>query len=231
LVYNIFMLEFFRPGDEVAELLSEISQKQRETPGASLKAVAQALARDAAMTCAALATFDRVTPGWIFYPHRCFKSAECYQRQYAHFANLVSAIETPDKVGTNFRALIAAAGYQPKDMPSATMARRLRVVTGAMPRLLPPPKSKGIGSDSAKVWDLLWREARGDMAPKIAEALRPEFVWVDWLSDSENLAQRAEHERDNLPVKRNQIWRLRDWAYDGIVANVERLQAQQAAAA
>ena len=154
------------------ELLAEIAAKSAEVPAAPLKEVLVALMGDAAATWKQLAMFGTVHSLGFHYPHRVFSLSWRDSPSTRYFDKLVAAIEA-GKLDADFRSLIIDFGYKPRDLPSATMVRRLRVVTGEIPLFLPDPTRGVIGHDGgwygrAKLWQLLWLDAFGMTAPKIS---------------------------------------------------------------
>jgi hypothetical protein len=193
------------PDTAIAELVGILKIKQSEMPSAPLKLVLQELVKDAAKTCTQLAKYDYESRycGALLYYKRLYSRRIDPRR--AFFDKLIAAVENPENLGLNIKALVTASGLKPGDMPAPEMARRLRVITSTIAPLL-PEKSRGIAADKTRLWELLWYDASGVSAPSIAKMLGGD-------------------------VNRNQIWRLRDWAYDALVAKLEPLLNTSTAAA
>ncbi len=219
------------------ELLAEIAAKRAEMPGAPLKEVLVALMGDAATTWKRLAMFGTVHSLGFHYPYRVFMLSWRDSPSTKYFDKLVAAIEA-GKLDADFRSLIIDVGYKPRDLPSATMVRRLRVVTGEIPMFLPDPTRGVIGHDGgwygrAKLWQLLWLDAFGMTAPKISKLLttKSEEYWNGWRDAGASEGEIAEWRAKEKPLHRNRIWRIRAKAYNDLVAKIEPLLQPTAAAA
>ena len=145
-----------------AELLAEIAAKRAEMPGAPLKAVLGALIADAAATWKKIAKFGTVSALGLLYYRRHFVYG---WNEQPFFDKLIGALEMPESLDIDLRGLILHAGLKPSEMPAPHMVRRLRVISGEIPRFLPNP-TRGAIAERSQLWELLWRDACGDTAPK-----------------------------------------------------------------
>ena len=102
--------------------------------------------KDAAKTCTQLAKYDYKSRGCgaLLYYKRLYSRRIDPRR--AFFDKLIAAVENPESLGLNIKALVTASGLKPGDMPAPAMARRLRVITSTIAPLL-PEKSRGIAAD------------------------------------------------------------------------------------
>jgi hypothetical protein len=186
------------------EILKQVSGKQQEL-GADvpLNEVVAALLRDAVATWKEICLLVTLGGAGAVYPNRVFARRLMVNAQRADnfCATVIEAIESG--AIENVRALVRAAGLKPRKLPSAEAVRRLRVVTAELPPYLRGVTNRGLGADGFAMWRLLWFDALGMTAPKIAMAL--------FNSDPEALE----------PVQRVQIWRLRRKALAKIAAGIE----------
>ena len=236
---------------ELNELLqSEIPKKRSDLgPDAPLKRVLQSLMADAGKGFRSLQWFALKRPfAARRYSDRLFAPEGFEDPDRSFFDQIVASVErsSADNLITKVRDLIAedselareATFFQRKapSLPTADQARRLRVMTGSIPGLLPVYLfRRGIGNDRYKVWQLIWIHACGTLdAPEIAKRLRPKFDPLleqltarqfdgKRLSDAELKQAKADHYKANPVVNRNQIFRIRDRAYDALVKRIEPL--------
>jgi hypothetical protein len=166
----------------------------------------ESLLRDAASTFNQLSDFGQLGAAAPFYPMRhfwiCMHPRHRETEADRYFVRVINAIEVPGTIDVNIAGLAQLAGGKRRAMPTPAMARRLRIVTEEIPQLLRPIASYGIGSNTYALWHLLWHDATGVTAPKIAKA---------------------------FAVKRNQVWKLRKRAYEALAAELEPLLKQRAA--
>jgi hypothetical protein len=235
------------------ELLREISEKRQAIPATALKAVLQALMRDGAEAWQQLAMFDRHLSA--DYPYRWFIRRD---PRVAYFERLLAFVEA-DAID-DLNDLIREAGLKPGQMmntvtdksrrkplrlPSPEMARRLRIVTLEVPRLLVPLSRIGIASTEIDLWRLMWMYANGLKAPAIAENLnnarmrdfRRSISLGNLLPDELGECQPVSKAEINetceamKPVKRNQIFRVLDKVYTHLADKIEPLLDTDAVAA
>jgi len=205
---------------ELIALRREVKIKRLELAGKpTTKQTLQALMHDAAQaysradfeTIAGARTSPSSNGGAAFmmYPRRAFLSwyymslCEPCERLLAKIEHAEPAVASlADEV-----ARMSGITRRRLDLPTPTEARRLRIMTGSVPKLL-PHGWRGVLDTQAKAWELLWLDACGDTAPKIAAALAP---------------------KGTVPVKRNQIWRLRDKLYDALARTLDESEIVAAA--
>lgn len=190
----------------MTELMDEIAAKRRELGcDEPLTAVLEALLRDAAATWLPLASFGAAAAAR--YPFRHFDQARfqpdavrpVYEADERYFDKVVAWLKSSRTADASVRGLVRLAGV--KELPSPTMARRLRIVTAEFPRLLRPAATRGLGSNVRDLWQILWGDANGAMAPALAKRLH---------------------------VKRNAVWVARRKAYDQLSDAVRALASHEA---
>jgi hypothetical protein len=191
-----------------AELLIEIETKRAELSGAPTKTILQELMKDAARTCSPEFASVAGTTAALAYPYREFMPNAAAAFEFCE--RLLTSIErsAPGKdIVSSTSELVSGWGAKPRviKLPTAAEARRLRVITGTLPGLLPPSQSGkwGIASKPDDAWWLLWQDACGLTAPKIAAGL-----------------ERRNRRAPKL-VKRGQVWRIRDKLYDMLAATID----------
>jgi hypothetical protein len=238
------------------ELIQEIIEKRRALSTVPLKTVLLELVRDAAQAHWSLAWFDRRLSD--FYPYRIFMPVRSPGKT-TYFDRLITFVET-NRSGDDLRDLIREAGLKPGqfigpvdgkrqrtmlELPSSDMARRLRVVTGELPRLLLPLSKTGIASNELDLWRIMWMHAMGIKAPAIAENLnevrRKSFRHGAWVNNQLALnglevtklskAEINETCEAMKPVKRNQIFRIHDKVYTHLADRLAPLLNTSTAAA
>jgi len=160
----------------------------------------QALIQDAASTWKSIANLGSVRGTGFVYPFRAFHRLASPHGDF--FEKTVAAIEAPESLGINITALVASTGQKPMKLPAPEIVRRLRVVTAELPILIRPTANRGIGSDREGLWRLLWLDAMGLTAPKIAKGLQPNF------------------DPDSEPLKRDRIWKLRAKVYKQLASAI-----------
>ncbi len=226
---------------EVTELLQvEIPDKQTELGAdAPLKRVLQSLMSDAGLAWKTLMPFAMKRQSTAGYPYRFFAPGNYEDPDRGFFARILASVELSGSANViaGIRELMSEAGEKSfrlacGELPGSSQAHRLRVVTAAVPSLLPEHLTRsGIGSRRFDVWRLLWLNACGEKAPAIAKAVQPKFdlaraqyLAEQWdeksLSDADIKRLRKQHYIDNPVVERNQIFRIRDRAYNALVERI-----------
>jgi hypothetical protein len=180
--------------DQLTDFLREVDTKRIELGAASTKAVLQELMKDAAGTWRTYYKLgSTIGAPFVAYPYRVFSTSG---NVYALIERVLTRIETGDVGSAALADLVADFGEKPSgiDLPTPVQARRLMIMT------LIPYSKRGVAGNKKVAWRLLWQDAVGDTAPKIAAAL-------------ERITGRR--------VKREQIWRIRDHLYDALAAAVD----------
>lgn len=194
---------------DLSDLLIEVETKRAELCGATTQDVLRDLMRDAAS--AYWRPSFAMLAGAMFnaYPFRVF-ARRSDQSVFDFCERLLVSIERGGDTVANVADLAAdfRSRSKPAELPTPNEARRLRVVTAIMPVLI-PSSDRGVAGSPATAWRIIWLSACGLKAPQIAQGLR---------------------RSDGDPIKRNQVFRLRDKLYDAIAAKVDDALLTRAAA-
>jgi hypothetical protein len=199
------MFEVLGLEPDPATLRSEIlSTKSESGLGTPIESVLEVLVRDSAQAWKLLGLY--CPPGAVAYRDRVFARADqIADTDCRLFARLVASVESSsaNNIPRMLTEVVRRAGIKTAlgTLPTPAACRRMRVVTGTLPLYL-PVSTRGVGNVRSHLWRLLWMDALGVTAPKIARAL-----------------QFSERE----PVRRGQIWRLRKKAYSGLAARLGAL--------
>jgi hypothetical protein len=126
---------------------------------------------------------------------------------------LIRHLEEPDLIGLNVTALVKAAGLKPTGIPTAEQVRRLRVVTGTMPRLLPRRSHGDLRKRHKQVWQAMWLYGSGWKAPAIAKAC----ALTGWKRPGKTGSVTA----SSKTAGRGQVFRILDQTYTAIAADLE----------
>jgi hypothetical protein len=213
--------------DETPALAAEVTAKQCELGGASIESALEAILRDAATAWKALEPLGTVGGAGHTYPDRAFLRFATD----GFFDKLILAIEERDAATATLDALLRYAGVKRRQLPAPELTRRLRVVTATLPCLIQPIKSRGYGSRPYSLWQLLWLDACGVTATKIATEIRPRFDPIKYRQDAfdfflprptdEKVEEaRLDHEKEFPLVKRDRIWKLRKALYENLAARL-----------
>lgn len=164
-------------------------------------------------------TWDAVLPvgqrDGSLWPYRHFLSPIANGR-LSYFDRALDAAADPASLPMNIFALAKAAGRSSNiKLPNRDQINALRIVTAEVPALMRPLSTRGIGSEPASLWHLIWGIARGVKAPAIAEALkhgRPR--WAGHASVDDEFADEAK------PVNRDRVWKLWNQVYADLADRV-----------
>jgi hypothetical protein len=220
---NIFAL--------VIEKIDEVAGAEAPIGEAAIRSALADLLKDAASTWRMLADALPV----MFYDWPFFQEHDACTRLIASIENSAPG----EDVLSRWSAQIESRDRRRKQMrlPSASQVQRMRIVAEALPALLQQARSDIMGANRRKgsakdptsrgrqqslahrrAWQVLWYDATGMTAPKIAEKIH----------------NPREVDRDGNPTKelrRNAIFRIKKSALDAVAGEIERRMIEAAKAA